>query len=347
VTHDTGDVRQVIERSNAEKYLDGIWALLPLGVQAHIMRLHSRGLDPVRIALRRAEAQRAELDRQLVSAGFNGDAPFEQRFKGAMEDVAKLRAEVNAYEDAICAIDKSGDRSGPESVTWLGKRLEASADWYQVVWELAEADPANVDGLVHQAKALMADVVAGVPPGNTPSGWQQRIAAIEPWRNDQQDDPYCMFCGVARYRYDTATQKLIACSHAAECVWQDAVNAFPSSGWQPIATALELPPGTRVVVWDVDAMVIAYCIEGGWFTEDGEQMQPEPTLWWPIDPPQGWQNAVDALPPAPEVKDADADDEALIDKGWEQLKAADIAAKGSSRDIVRGAFDPFAKDGDA
>jgi hypothetical protein len=66
-----------------------------------------------------------------------------------------------------------------------------------------------------------------------------------------------------------------------------------------------------------------------------------------------WQNAVDALPPAPDAKDDDAAaDEALIDKGWEQLKAADIAAKGSPRDIARGALDPFravvdAKDGDA
>jgi hypothetical protein len=49
-----------------------------------------------------------------------------------------------------------------------------------------------------------------------------------------------------------------------------------------------------------------------------------------------------ALPPASDAKDADvAGDEALIDKGWEQLKAADIAAKGSPRDIARGALDPI------
>jgi hypothetical protein len=49
--------------------------------------------------------------------------------------------------------------------------------------------------------------------------------------------------------------------------------------------------------------------------------------------------------PAPE-RELTAEDEALIDKGWEQLKAADIAAKGSPRDIVRNALDPFAKDGE-
>jgi hypothetical protein len=141
------------------------------------------------------------------------------------------------------------------------------------------------------------DLVHGVALQEGPSGegWQQRIATIEPWRNDQQDDPYCVFCGVTRYRYDTGTQKLVACPHADDCVWQNAMDALPAFGWQPITTALELPAGTRVVVWDIDAMAIAYCIEGGWFTEDGDQMLPDPTLWYPIDPPVG-QNAKDATP---------------------------------------------------
>jgi hypothetical protein len=40
-----------------------------------------------------------------------------------------------------------------------------------------------------------------------------------------------------------------------------------------------------------------------------------------------------------------AADDALIDKGWETLKAADVAAKGSPRDIIRTALDPFRETG--
>lgn len=38
-----------------EKYLANIWNLLPLGIQAHIIRLHPQGLDPVFAALRAAQ----------------------------------------------------------------------------------------------------------------------------------------------------------------------------------------------------------------------------------------------------------------------------------------------------
>jgi hypothetical protein len=50
----------------------------------------------------------------------------------------------------------------------------------------------------------------------------------------------------------------------------------------------------------------------------------------------------------PDAKNNDVEgDGALIDKAWEQYKAADIAAKGSPRDIIRGALDPFRAAADA
>jgi hypothetical protein len=54
-----------------------------------------------------------------------------------------------------------------------------------------------------------------------PSGWQQRIAALKPWTFDYGSRvKRCYFCGVP----DT---ELRGGTHAASCLWQNAVDALP------------------------------------------------------------------------------------------------------------------------
>lgn len=52
------------------------------------------------------------------------------------------------------------------------------------------------------------------PPA--PSGWQQRIAAMEPYLVTQYDDQRCFFCG----EYSDG-------DHKPDCLWQNAVDAAP------------------------------------------------------------------------------------------------------------------------
>jgi hypothetical protein len=54
----------------------------------------------------------------------------------------------------------------------------------------------------------------------TPSGegWQQRIAAMEPWIVTREDDEVCRFCGFMRMRIET---------HEPDCLWQNAKDATP------------------------------------------------------------------------------------------------------------------------
>lgn len=59
------------------------------------------------------------------------------------------------------------------------------------------------------------------PPA--PSGWQQRIAAIEPWVN--RNGPYdvvCYFCRSTRSVNSPTSQQ-----HEPDCLWQNAVDALP------------------------------------------------------------------------------------------------------------------------
>jgi hypothetical protein len=54
-----------------------------------------------------------------------------------------------------------------------------------------------------------------------PSGWQQRIAAMEPFRPGIADD-YCLFCSVAKRAIARRSGR-----HDDACLWQNAVDALP------------------------------------------------------------------------------------------------------------------------
>jgi hypothetical protein len=62
-------------------------------------------------------------------------------------------------------------------------------------------------------------------PQPAPSGWQQRIAAIDPWGLQT-----CFFCGVERLESGWNGGGLKP--HAPHCLWQNAVDALPPATWQ-------------------------------------------------------------------------------------------------------------------
>lgn len=63
-----GDVRQMVERSEAEKYLADLWNLLPLEMQLRIMQERPQGLDPVYAALRSVQPSEVERERDMLRA---------------------------------------------------------------------------------------------------------------------------------------------------------------------------------------------------------------------------------------------------------------------------------------
>lgn len=73
------------------------------------------------------------------------------------------------------------------------------------------------------------------PPA--PSGWQQRIAAMDP-RADDRNEGHCFFCG-AWFRFNNDAQ-LVCDDHKPYCLWQNAKDALPpsSSEQDPIAAAV-------------------------------------------------------------------------------------------------------------
>jgi hypothetical protein len=101
-----------------------------------------------------------------------------------------------------------------------------------------------------------ADALESLATQPAPSGWQQRIAAMDPWRGDR-----CFFCAVDRFKCTSkpvANHDPIYPPHEADCLWQNAVDAS-----------------------DFDSVM----------RRERERVIAE-------------ANAVDALPPEPEVKDA-------------------------------------------
>lgn len=68
-------------------------------------------------------------------------------------------------------------------------------------------------------------------PTPAPSGWQQRIAAMDPWIVTREDEEACRFCGLLRTPSST---------HRFDCLWQNAKDALPpsSSEQDPIAAAV-------------------------------------------------------------------------------------------------------------
>jgi hypothetical protein len=83
------------------------------------------------------------------------------------------------------------------------------------------AEALYVDTKHRLVTALMA--AFGSQPA--PSGWQQRIAAMSPWRYGSTVDR-CFFCGIG-YDYNDTPK------HRPDCLWQNAVDALPpAQSWQ-------------------------------------------------------------------------------------------------------------------
>lgn len=111
------------------KYLDAIWADIPLGVKAHIMRLHPAGLDP----LRRAITETADAQRGRAEAA-------EQREQALRE--ATLSADDKRHDLLV------------ELIALVDEHRHASPNLFY----------ARVDNIVKRARAL----IDGSAPAATP-----------------------------------------------------------------------------------------------------------------------------------------------------------------------------------
>jgi hypothetical protein len=67
---------------------------------------------------------------------------------------------------------------------------------------------------------LLADMLAALTSQPAPSGWQQRIAAMEPFRSSPLASGYCLFCGRPKWG-------IYKDGHTKDCLWQNAVDALP------------------------------------------------------------------------------------------------------------------------
>lgn len=74
---------------------------------------------------------------------------------------------------------------------------------------------------------LAADLLVKLTSPPAPSGWQQRIAAMEPWGRGG----HCHFCGV--YRLWERDGKWVDAKHKPDCLWQNAKDALPPSSSAP------------------------------------------------------------------------------------------------------------------
>jgi hypothetical protein len=143
---------------------------------------------------------------------------YQMRFQHEDALVALVKQALTSYEEAQTP-PSAGEREAIRNV--------AHRAAYESVSRMSFL-PSTFEDLTRCIGTALEFALFAAAKLRTPSGegWQQRIAAIEPWRNDQQDDPYCVFCGVTRYRLDTATKKLVTRPHAPDCLWQDASNAL-------------------------------------------------------------------------------------------------------------------------
>jgi hypothetical protein len=91
----------------------------------------------------------------------------------------------------------------------------------------AECDDCDTVRALREGASLIEAKLASQP---APSGWQQRIAAMGPWKYDGHGEASCHFCEVERYKVvndGSADGKLREQPHEADCLWQNAVDALP------------------------------------------------------------------------------------------------------------------------
>jgi hypothetical protein len=114
---------------------------------------------------------------------------------------------VTADELRTILIDEFGGLTN--QVSLLTAKLEKSCD--------------NTDRAIEGWKRALASQPA-------PSGWQQRIAAMEPWITNRHGATMCVFCKVGMLQH-----------HADDCLWQNAVDALPPA---PEKAALSIAQGS-------------------------------------------------------------------------------------------------------
>jgi hypothetical protein len=117
----------------------------------------------------------------------------------AADELDHAKAALTSYEE---------ERIPPSAIRALAEAVainDAAGPWN---------DPIAMALVIRAAR----DLVHGVALQEGPSGegWQQRIAAMEPYLVTQYDDQRCFFCG--EYSED---------DHTPTCLWQNAKDATP------------------------------------------------------------------------------------------------------------------------
>jgi hypothetical protein len=144
------------------------------------------------------------------------------------------------------------------------------------------------------------------PPA--PSGWQQRIAAMDPWVATQHDDYRCFFCGIYREDEGEAQQE-----HPPQCLWQNAVDALPPAhtDWRTLIAPLVHFVARERALRDAQG-------KGGQSVGDSPRISPSvlKELERMLAPVMAQIEKTGALPPAPEMKDDQMPtDEELVESG--------------------------------
>jgi hypothetical protein len=247
VTHETGDVRQVIERIANWPDAEMFTSLAP----AHAMRALARE------ALESLTAQPSEVERRFpVQNGpdipWSVIAPFEKqaRKQHGGQTLEQLAARQGL---SVCEVLSVLEGGGNYDAYWCtaGRNVkDITANILRLQALVAERSASSVPQLERERAAFQAGCHAR-PCGDdgwtfdapsdsqaraaaeawtayrpqsaearltshpAPSGWQQRIAAMEPLLSSHDGfEVMCRFCG----SYD---------GHKPDCLWQHAVDALP------------------------------------------------------------------------------------------------------------------------
>jgi hypothetical protein len=145
------------------------------------------------------------------------------------------------------------------------------------------------DSLVHRRPVWMTSGGAAIDPTHwmplppapgqeapvqQPSGWQQRIAAMEPWVSPGPEKwaialASCFFCGVQRDRG----------AHNSDCLWQNAKDVLPANPDFEHLASFVVSDGQLHVVPGADSpvalppvaptLVCPVCEQGGYIKKDG------------------------------------------------------------------------------
>lgn len=248
MSHETGDVRQVIERlRNAHAN----WVASDNGRECEGSALMRESAD----LLESLTVQPSDLSRRWreTAKGYLADLDAGWR-EGASSERAMACADAfqKCADDLDAALaEEAGQTSDAERMRMLFKRVavapgvveallkraasaeaqsaasaEVFAALYEIEKELIDEDPRiGAAPLIERARNALK---SSGPAQPAPSGWQQRIAAIAEPAVDTNFGSACFFCG-AEHRWDDAKAGFVTQPHAVDCLWQNALDALPPS----------------------------------------------------------------------------------------------------------------------